>query len=101
MVRGSTLGFGDDLDIETQAEETTLHTAIDNMGKAGTGTRSTMRGCISFRHPGGVRYGSPSSEVVEIPDEVCNNYLDDDSDGKHDCEDSDCAEADVSDPLRR
>jgi hypothetical protein len=29
------------------------------------------------------------------PPEVCDNYLDDDLDGKHDCQDSDCAEEPV------
>jgi hypothetical protein len=33
----------------------------------------------------------PPMNVAEvIPDEVCDNYLDDDGDGKHDCQDSDC-----------
>ena len=33
----------------------------------------------------------PPMNVAEvIADEVCDNYLDDDGDGKHDCQDSDC-----------
>ncbi|GEM_PF-2702153 len=38
----------------------------------------------------------PPTEIVEeVPDEVCDNYLDDDGDGNHDCEDSDC----MADPV--
>ncbi len=41
----------------------------------------------------------PPTEVVEeIPDEICDNYLDDDGDGKHDCQDSDCKTAKVCNP---
>ena len=97
VLEGSTLAFGDDLDIETHAEETPLHTAIDNMGKAWNWD-SVDDARLWLLSDTLVEYTSmdpPSGEVVEIPDEVCNNYLDDDSDGKHDCQDSDCAEADV------
>ncbi|MEC8191807.1 MAG: hypothetical protein VX127_03695 [Myxococcota bacterium] len=42
----------------------------------------------------------PPMEVVEKPpEEICNNYLDDDGDGKHDCQDSDCKAERVCNPA--
>ena len=42
----------------------------------------------------------PPTEVVEeIPDEVCDNYIDDDGDGDHDCDDSDCKAEPVCNPA--
>ncbi|MEC7241504.1 MAG: hypothetical protein VXW32_09715, partial [Myxococcota bacterium] len=97
VLEGSTLAFGDDLDLETHAKPDTLHTAIDNMGKEWKwSTVDDAR--LWLLTDTTVSYKSmdpPEAMVEEIPDEICDNYLDDDDDGKHDCEDSDCAEADV------
>lgn len=42
----------------------------------------------------------PPTEIIEpAPDEVCDNYLDDDGDGDHDCDDSDCSAEAVCNPL--
>jgi hypothetical protein len=99
VLNGSSLAFGDDLDIETQSTAT-LHKAIDAVSKA-WGWDSVDDARFWLTTDTVVQYISPDppgAEEKEAPPEICDNYLDDDSDGKHDCQDSDCEEADVCQP---
>jgi hypothetical protein len=102
VLNGSSLAFGDDLDIETQSSET-LHKAIDTVGKA-WGWDSVEDARFWLNTDTVVEYISPDppdAEERESPLEICDNYLDDDSDGKHDCQDSDCEDADACQPLAK
>lgn len=49
-----------------------------------------------------VLYETPDPPILVVektPDEICDNYLDDDGDGDHDCDDSDCKAEKVCNPA--
>ena len=87
---------GDDLDIVVVSPDKYLN-AVKLLVQGNTWKESKDAQAI-FMTDTEVLYDHPFEKYVEqvvVPKEICSNYLDDDNDGKHDCQDSDCKDADV------
>ena len=93
--KGGKLTFADDFDVEAKSESE-LHKAIDAMSREWKWkTKSDAK--LWLLTDTEIKYKSfdPPKLVVEELSEVCGNHLDDDKDGKIDCDDPDCEDEDA------